>query len=230
MARQKKKHEIAGPKFIKSIREARDDAKNAGITTHLQMFGKEPRSIADMRGAFPGMDTSVPKEKEKDRSQDFDFSRMIKNIRKLREMARVQIKRKGLKPNDLFREKIVNPIVKKLRFKDQAPVLLLNAPSEFAAHAKGFGKGVHTAAKGNYAFVLAFGATMAEWKKIAKLLKGKTEEGAVIWVAYPKGTSKKYKADVNRDSGHAMMGEAGFDGVSLVAIDDDWSAMRFKVK
>jgi hypothetical protein len=47
-------------------------------------------------------------------------------------------------------------------------------------------------------------------------------------VAYPKGTSKKYKSDYNRDTGHALMAKHGLDGVSLVSLDDGWSAMRFK--
>jgi len=36
------------------------------------------------------------------------------------------------------------------------------------------------------------------------------------------------RADINRDTGHARMKTHGFDGVSLVALDADWSAMRFK--
>ena len=57
------------------------------------------------------------------------------------------------------------------------------------------------------------------------------EPDAIFWMAYPKGTSKRYKgADINRDTAHARMGKLGFEGVSLVAIDDDWSAMRFKRK
>jgi hypothetical protein len=54
------------------------------------------------------------------------------------------------------------------------------------------------------------------------------DEKTVVWVAYPKGTSKKYKSDYNRDTGHALMEKHGLDGVSLVSLDDDWSAMRFK--
>ena len=36
--------------------------------------------------------------------------------------------------------------------------------------------------------------------------------------------------DYNRDTGNALMEKHGFTGVSLVALDEDWSAMRFKVK
>jgi hypothetical protein len=50
----------------------------------------------------------------------------------------------------------------------------------------------------------------------------------VIWFAYPKGSSKKYKSEINRDSGWKVLGEAGFEPVRMVAIDEDWSAVRFR--
>ena len=51
---------------------------------------------------------------------------------------------------------------------------------------------------------------------------------AVIWFAYPKGTSKKYKSEINRDNGWQVLGEGGFEPVRMVAIDEDWSALRFR--
>jgi hypothetical protein len=69
----------------------------------------------------------------------------------------------------------------------------------------------------------------SELDAIAKTATGALADGALFWSAYPKGTSKKYKgADINRDTGHARMKKHGFDGVSLIAVDADWSAMRFK--
>lgn len=50
----------------------------------------------------------------------------------------------------------------------------------------------------------------------------------MVWFAYPKGTSKKYKSEINRDKGWLVMGEAGFEPVRMVAIDEDWSALRFR--
>ena len=47
-------------------------------------------------------------------------------------------------------------------------------------------------------------------------------------MAYPKSTSKKYKCEFNRDSGWPVLGAAGFEPVRMVAIDEDWSALRFR--
>src|SRR5437868_14264663 len=125
----------------------------------------------------------------------------------------------------------MNPVLKKLLYKGQAPVLLLRAPEEFASTAAAFGGGVHTAAMGKYGFALAFAKSLADADAISKSAAKALEDDALFWMAYPKGTSKKYKgADINRDTAHARMGKLGFVGVSLVALDDDWSAMRFKRK
>jgi hypothetical protein len=51
---------------------------------------------------------------------------------------------------------------------------------------------------------------------------------AVLWFAYPKKSSKRYKSDISRDEGWAPLGELGFEGVRQVAIDEDWSALRFR--
>ena len=50
----------------------------------------------------------------------------------------------------------------------------------------------------------------------------------MVWFAYPKGTSKTHKSEINRDNGWQILGELGFEGVRGVAIDDDWSAIRFR--
>ncbi len=61
----------------------------------------------------------------------------------------------------------------------------------------------------------------------AKLAKACTGD-AVLWMVYPKGTSKKTKCEFNRDSGWPALGAAGFEPVRMVAVDEDWSALRFR--
>ena len=126
----------------------------------------------------------------------------------------------------------MNPTLKKMFFKGQEPVLLLEAPPEFTSVAADFGVSVFTSAQGakfKSPFILAFAQSQAQAKKAAAVAAKSLEEGGMFWLAYPKGTSKKYKkSDLNRDTGHELMQGLGFDGVSLVAIDNDWSAMRYK--
>jgi hypothetical protein len=122
----------------------------------------------------------------------------------------------------------MNPTLKKLFFKGQNPALLLRAPKEFGKTAGSFGVPLHTSPKSQYNFVLAFAYSLADGEKLAKAVSKTLAKDGIFWMAYPKGTSKKYKADINRDTGYALMKKLGFQGVSLVALDEDWSAMRFK--
>jgi hypothetical protein len=50
---------------------------------------------------------------------------------------------------------------------------------------------------------------------------------AILWLAYPKLTSR-LAADLSRDVIHALAPGYGLDTVSQIAIDEDWSALRFK--
>jgi hypothetical protein len=78
------------------------------------------------------------------------------------------------------------------------------------------------------AFALAFTMTQAELDRLSGILAAASEGDAVLWFAYPKGTSKRYSCDFNRDTGWRVIREAGFDSVRAVAIDEDWSAIRFR--
>lgn len=53
-------------------------------------------------------------------------------------------------------------------------------------------------------------------------------ENGLFWIAYPKKTSKKYKTELNRDNIWEYMKKYGYEGIRMVAIDEDWSCMRFK--
>src|SRR4051812_16200362 len=92
----------------------------------------------------------------------------------------------------------MNPILKKLLHKGQTPVLLLSSPPEFAEVAALLGPGVDVQPKGKYGFVLAFAPSAKDARKVAKIVaKALSDAKAVFWLAYPKGTSQKYKgADI----------------------------------
>ena len=119
----------------------------------------------------------------------------------------------------------------KLNLKDQREILVLNSPSSFEPElARLAGVIVHrdAAAVDEITFCLAFVTKQQELDALARAITAKAKGDALVWFAYPKGTSKKYKCDFNRDSGWAALGAAGFETVRMVAIDEDWSAKRFR--
>lgn len=77
-------------------------------------------------------------------------------------------------------------------------------------------------------FFLAFVTRQREVDAHAKTLARLAKGDANVWFAYPKGTSKKYRCDFNRDTGWAALGKIGFEGVRQIAIDEDWTALRFR--
>jgi hypothetical protein len=79
-------------------------------------------------------------------------------------------------------------------------------------------------------FWLAFATRKAEVDKLAGPIARRAKGDAIVWFAYPKGTSKKYTCDFNRDNGWGALKKLGFDTVRSVAIDEDWTALRFRRK
>ncbi|MCX7782486.1 MAG: hypothetical protein N2318_02445 [Meiothermus sp.] len=125
----------------------------------------------------------------------------------------------------------MTPLFKKLNLKGQAELVIVNAPQSFEPELAPL-QGVEIlrdpkAAK-KIQFALVFATQQAEVDRAAKALAPKLEGDATVWFAYPKGTSKKYKCEFNRDTGWAALGEAGLEPVRQVAIDEDWSALRFR--
>jgi len=87
---------------------------------------------------------------------------------------------------------------------------------------------IERSVNGPVKFAMAFVETLAEVERAASSLTSAAEPDATIWMVYPKGTSKKYKCDFNRDTGWESLGNAGYEPVRMVAIDADWSALRFR--
>ena len=59
-------------------------------------------------------------------------------------------------------------------------------------------------------------------------LKSNIKDNGALWIAYHKGTSP-VDTDISRDSIHAYAAENGLKGVSMISINDNWSAFRFKI-
>ena len=119
----------------------------------------------------------------------------------------------------------------KLNLKQHREILVVGAPSSFESElASLVGVTVLRDLKKAKAvrFALAFTTKQAEVDNLAPLLSSKAEGDAMVWFAYPKGTSKRYKCEFNRDTGWNTMRGAGFETVRQIAIDEDWTALRFR--
>jgi hypothetical protein len=125
----------------------------------------------------------------------------------------------------------MSPIFSKLNLKSQPEILVINAPESFEleiAALSGVSVFWNAESMEEISFLLAFVTKQEAVNEIAAIAANKTQGDVVIWFAYPKGSSKKYKCEFNRDDGWDVLGKLGFEAVRQVAIDEDWSALRFR--
>jgi hypothetical protein len=120
-------------------------------------------------------------------------------------------------------------LVKKLGIKDGHKLLILNAPDGYlkTLGALPEGAALKTDGTGSFDFVQLFVYSVADVDSRAPAAIKALKSGGLLWVCYPKKSSK-IKTDINRDAGWETMHKAEFEGVSLISIDDTWSAMRFR--
>ena len=126
----------------------------------------------------------------------------------------------------------MSELLKKLNFKDQKEILILNAPEDFNPFLKEIkmATSVVTELKSGkeFKFMIAFAKTQKEVDTFVPKMVKALEGDGLLWIAYPKGTSKKYKSEISRDKGWEGLKKLGFETVRLIAINDDWSCMRFR--
>ena len=121
----------------------------------------------------------------------------------------------------------------KLQLKGHETMLVLNAPESFETALSQLPvPHIHRSleARPEIRFSLAFVTKQDQVDALAPKIAARAKGDAAVWFAYPKGSSKKYKCDFNRDTGWAALLAAGFDCVRSIAIDEDWTGLRFRRK
>lgn len=126
----------------------------------------------------------------------------------------------------------MDEVFKKLNYKNQKVVCVLNAPESFEKHLEFIRLDATLHTNGQQLpeaeFMLAFAITQTDLDTFAEKMAEKLQGDGLLWIAYPKGSSKKYSCEFNRDKGWDILGKLGFEGVRQIAIDEDWSVLRFR--
>ena len=116
--------------------------------------------------------------------------------------------------------------MRKLNLADRSAVLLIDAPEEAAPLAAALEDRITLAAPADAA--LLFATRRDRVQQLLPELTAALTGDAVLWLCYPKARSKRHAADFNRDTITELPGAFGFEPVRQVAIDADWSALRFR--
>lgn len=123
-------------------------------------------------------------------------------------------------------------VAEKLKIKTGDTLLTLNAPANFKKGLAGLPPGVKISGNAKdynqvHWFVLNQAQLEKEMSRMLKLLK----PGVIVWVYYPKGTSK-IQTDLTRDRGwDCLMAENDkLTWISLISFDDIWSTFGMRAK
>lgn len=128
----------------------------------------------------------------------------------------------------------MSSLFKKLNFKNQRLVVCLNAPNSFHSALRELPTEVEVVLNQQpefgrpIDFAIVFVTRLVEIAEAVGYLDELSPDDVTLWFCYPKQSSKKYTCSFNRDSGWQALGERGFEPVRQVAIDEDWSALRFR--
>lgn len=121
-------------------------------------------------------------------------------------------------------------VARKLMIKEGRKVLFVNRPNGYEAILGALPKDVSVLSRPSEPadVIQLFVANRKELEEHLPRLKTALDPKGMLWVTYYKGTSKN-KTDINRDTINAYARTLGMEGVAMISIDDDWSALRLKV-
>lgn len=122
------------------------------------------------------------------------------------------------------------PIGAKLSIKEGYTVFLVNEPEGYKGRLGKLPHNVTFVAKPSppVDFIQVFVSSRSELESQLRMLKPSLKPQGLLWVTYPKGTSKM-KVDVNRDIIREYSETIGLKTVAQIAIDETWSALRLKI-
>jgi len=120
------------------------------------------------------------------------------------------------------------PLAKKLRLTTGARAAIVGAPDGYLERLGApTGTTLGTALDGPLDWIQVFVANSTE---LAALVPGITKAVApdgLVWISYPKGSSKR-QTDLTRDRGWESLEGSDLMWLSLVSVDDTWSAFGLR--
>ena len=122
------------------------------------------------------------------------------------------------------------PVAQKLQVREGQKLLLVNPPKGYAELlAKHLPKDVEVLKETNSDadVIQVFTSSKSQLKEQLGKLKTLVPPDGIIWVTYPKGTSK-IKTDINRDIIRKEAEKFRLEAVAIFSVDNNWSALRLK--
>ena len=130
----------------------------------------------------------------------------------------------------------LSPLTKKLRLLAEHSVAVLNAPDGYVALLTPGPRVVKTELQAEpFDAVLLFVKDADELRRMGPSAIHATRANGLLWIAYPKGGKTEGATDlpatpwwVQRDVLGEITSVTGYKPVAFVAVDEVWTALRFK--
>jgi hypothetical protein len=130
-----------------------------------------------------------------------------------------------------------SPLAKKLRLAAEHRVAVLSAPDGYLAQLKPGPAAIESELNTGrpYDAVLLFVKDVDELRRLGSAAIRATRPNGLLWIAYPKGGKTRDVTDLpatplwmQRDVLGEITSETGYKPVAFVAVDETWTALRFK--
>jgi hypothetical protein len=130
-----------------------------------------------------------------------------------------------------------SPLAKKLRLAPGHSVAVLNAPEGYLSQLYPGPGGIQTdlQPERTYDAVLLFVKDVDELRRLGPRAIRAAKPNGLLWITYPKGGKTEGATDlpatpwwVQRDVLGEVTSETGYKPVAFIAVDETWTALRFK--
>jgi len=118
----------------------------------------------------------------------------------------------------------------KLRVPAGSPAAVLNAPAGYSEQL-----GITSTVAGDLDFIQLFVRNVAELRDLGPAAIHGVKPDGLLWITFPKGGKTRGVTDLpatpwwhRRDVLGEITGQTGYVPVAQVAIDDHWTALRFR--
>jgi len=126
---------------------------------------------------------------------------------------------------------LISPLAKKLQIKPGKHWLIFNAPANYLTLLEPLPEDVTVSysAKGNFDGVQLFVKNSAELIENLKVIIPILSADSIFWIIYPKKSSG-IATDLEMMSSWDELDKYGYGGVTAAAVDETWTALRFRPK
>jgi hypothetical protein len=119
-------------------------------------------------------------------------------------------------------------LAEKMKLKAGASACVLNAtPGYLEKLRPPQGSHINTALEGAFDWLQVFVQNRAELDQLAPSLATALEPGGLLWLTFPKGSSRN-QTDLTRDQGWDAMQGADLKWTNLISVDETWSAFSLR--